>query len=113
MNFAELLSTGIDYARNGFAVSSRLAQDFEEQGQNLNDAGRDLYLPNSNPPKVGSLLRNPQLANSLEIVADQGKEGFYNGSIAQKLSAFITEQGGYLRQGDFASYFNMGHSFEG
>ena len=71
----------------------RLAQDFEEQGQNLNDAGRDLYLPNSNPPKVGSLLRNPQLANSLEIVADQGKEGFYNGSIAQKLSAFITEQG--------------------
>lgn len=104
MNFAELLSTGIDYARNGFAVSSRLAQDFEEQGQSLNDAGRDLYLPNSNPPKVGSLLRNPQLANSLEIVADQGKEGFYNGSIAQKLSAFITEQGGYLRQGDFASH---------
>jgi len=104
MNFAELLSTGIDYARNGFAVSSRLAQDFEEQGQNLNDAGRDLYLPNSSPPKVGSLLRNPQLANSLEIVADQGKEGFYNGSIAQKLSAFITEQGGYLRQGDFASH---------
>ena len=104
MNFAELLSTGIDYARNGFAVSTRLAQDFEEQGQNLNDAGRDLYLPNSSPPKVGSLLRNPQLANSLEIVADQGKEGFYNGSIAQKLSAFITEQGGYLRQGDFASH---------
>ena len=104
MDFAGLLSTGIDYARNGFAVSTRLAQDFEEQGQNLNDAGRDLYLPNSNPPKVGSLLRNPQLANSLEIVADQGKEGFYNGSIAQKLSAFITEQGGYLRQGDFASH---------
>ena len=104
MDFSELLSTGIDYARNGFAVSTRLAQDFEEQGQNLNDAGRDLYLPNSNPPKVGTLLRNPQLANSLEIVADQGKEGFYNGSIAQKLSAFITEQGGYLRQGDFASH---------
>ena len=104
MDFAGLLSTGIDYARNGFAVSTRLAQDFEEQGQNLNDAGRDLYLPNSNPPKVGSLLRNPLLANSLEIVADQGKEGFYNGSIAQKLSAFITEQGGYLRQGDFASH---------
>ena len=104
MDFTELLSTGIDYARNGFAVSSRLAQDFEEQGQNLNDAGRDLYLTNSNPPKVGSLLRNTQLANSLEIVADQGKEGFYNGSIAQKLSAFITEQGGYLRQGDFASH---------
>lgn len=104
MDFSELLSTGIDFARNGFAVSTRLAQDFEEQGQNLNAAGKDLYLPNSNPPKVGSLLRNPQLANSLEIIADKGKEGFYNGSIAQKLSALITEEGGYLRQSDFASH---------
>ena len=104
MDFASLLSTGIEYARNGFAVSTRLAQDFEEQGGNLNEAGRDLYLPNAIAPPVGSLLRNPQLANSLEIVADEGKEGFYNGSIAQKLSAFITEQGGYLRQDDFESH---------
>ncbi|HCP85765.1 MAG TPA: gamma-glutamyltransferase [Planctomycetaceae bacterium] len=104
MDFGELLSTGISYARNGFAVSTRLAQDFEEQGQNLNDAGKNLYLPNAEPPQVGSLLRNPQLANSLEIVAAEGKKGFYNGSIARKLSAFITEQGGYLRQNDFESH---------
>ena len=70
MDFAGLLSTGIEYARNGFAVSTRLAQDFEEQGGNLNEAGRDLYLPNAIAPPVGSLLRNPQLANSLEIVAN-------------------------------------------
>ena len=81
MNFAELLSTGIDYARNGFAVSSRLAQDFEEQGQNLNDAGRDLYLPNSNPPKVGSLLRNPQLANSLRLLPIKVKRVFITAAL--------------------------------
>ena len=72
MDFADLLSTGIDYARNGFAVSTRLAQDFEEQGANLNQAGLDLYLPNAAPPPVGSLLRNPKLAGSLEVVASQG-----------------------------------------
>lgn len=104
MEFADLLSTGIDYARNGFAVSTRLAQDFEEQGANLNQAGLNLYLPFGSAPPVGSLLRNPELANSLEIVANEGKAGFYQGGIAQKLAAFITEQGGYLREGDFATH---------
>ena len=104
MDFDDLLATGIDYARNGFAVSTRLAQDFEEQGANLNQAGLDLYLPNAAAPPIGSLLRNPALADSLEIVATQGKEGFYQGSIAARLSAFITEQGGYLRPEDFANH---------
>ena len=104
MDFADLLATGIDYARNGFAVSTRLAQDFEEQGANLNQAGRDLYLPNAAAPPVGSLLRNPALADSLQLVATEGKEGFYQGGIAERLAAFITEQGGYLRPEDFANH---------
>ena len=104
MEFAELLATGIDYARNGFAVSTRLAQDFEEQGANLNDAGMELYLPFGSAPPVGSLLRNPELADSLEVVANEGKEGFYHGEIAGNLSAFITELGGYLRKEDFESH---------
>ncbi len=104
MDFAELLATGIDYARNGFAVSTRLAQDFEEQGANLNEAGKDLYLPFGSAPPIGSLLRNPELADSLEVVATAGKEGFYQGEIADNLSAFITELGGYLRKEDFESH---------
>ncbi len=104
MEFSELLATGIDYARNGFAVSTRLAQDFEEQGANLNEAGMDLYLPFGAAPPVGSLLVNPELAESLEVVANEGKEGFYQGEIAENLSAFITELGGYLRKEDFESH---------
>lgn len=104
MEFADLLATGIDYARNGFAVSTRLAQDFEEQGANLNEAGMELYLPAGSAPPIGSLLTNPELADSLEVVANEGKEGFYNGEIADKLSAFITELGGYLRKEDFESH---------
>lgn len=104
MDFADLLATGIDYARNGFAVSPRLARDFEQQGGNLNAAGKTLYLPDAAPPPVGSLLRNPELADSLEIIANEGKQGFYRGSIARRLSAFIAEQGGYLRSEDFAKH---------
>lgn len=102
--FAELLQPGIDFARTGFPVSTRLALDFEEQGGDLNEEGRALYLPGGSPPPVGSLLRNPELAASLETVARRGKAGYYTGPIAEKLATFIERQGGHLRASDFAAH---------
>jgi len=102
--FAELLQPAIRFARDGFPVSVRLAMDFEEQGGDLNDAGRALYLPNGAPPPVGSLLKNPELAASLETIARQGKVGFYSGPIGRRLAAFVEEQGGHLRFGDFQAH---------
>jgi gamma-glutamyltranspeptidase/glutathione hydrolase len=104
VDFNTLLEPAIDYARNGFAVSTRLAMDFEEQGRSLNQAGRNLYLPSGSPPAVGSLLINEALAVSLETIAKEGKEGFYNSDIATRLAAFLTEQGGHLRANDFAEH---------
>ena len=102
--FQSLLEPAIAYARNGFPVSTRLAMDFQEQGRSLNQAGRDLYLPGGSPPAVGTLLINEALAASLETVAREGKAGYYNGAIGQRLAAFITEQGGHLRANDFATH---------
>lgn len=103
--FAELLEPAIRFARDGFAVSTRLALDFEAQGGDLNEPGRALYLPNDGaPPTVGTLLRNPELARSLETIARSGKAGFYNGDVAQRLADFVEAQGGHLRASDFASH---------
>ncbi len=104
MDFDYLLEPAIEYARGGFAISTRLAMDFEAQGNNLNDEGRTLYLPDGAAPPVGTLLINTALADSLETVAREGKQGYYNGSIGQQLAAFITEQGGHLGAEDFASH---------
>ncbi|MDC0160915.1 gamma-glutamyltransferase, partial [Gemmatimonadales bacterium] len=94
-SFAHLLAPAIRFARDGFAVSTRLALDFEAQGTDLNESGRSLYLPNDGaPPSVGALLRNPSLATSLEQIASRKKEGFYTGSIAEALVGFLEEQGG-------------------
>ena len=100
--FAELLQPAIRFARDGFPVSTRLAMDFEQQGGDLNEPGRTLYLPRGAAPPVGSLLRNPELAISLETIAREGEEGFYRGAIAERLAAFVAEQGGHLRADDFA-----------
>jgi gamma-glutamyltranspeptidase/glutathione hydrolase len=103
-DFATLLEPAIAFAREGFPVSTRLAMDFEEQGGSLNQPGRDLYLPGGAAPAVGSLLVNKELAASLDIVAKQGKAGFYQGPIARRLAEFLTAQGGHLRVGDFARH---------
>ncbi|MBT8147987.1 MAG: gamma-glutamyltransferase, partial [Gammaproteobacteria bacterium] len=104
VGFQSLLEPAIDYARNGFPVSTRLAMDFEQQGGSLNEAGRNLYLPGGIPPEVGTLLINKPLGNSLETIARQGKSGFYSGAIADQLGQFLADLGGHLRAEDFARH---------
>ena len=120
-DFAYLLQPAIEYARGGFPISTLLAKDFEEQGGALNGAGKDLYLPGGSPPPVGSLLKNLALADTLETIANEGKQGYYEGDIAKQLAAFITEQGGLLREQDFTNHTStwvepvrreyLGHTF--
>ena len=103
--FARLLEPAIGYARDGFPVSKRLASDFESQGRSLNDAGKALYLPrDGKAPEVGSLLRNPALAATLEGIARRGKVGLYQGPVAEKLAAFLEAQGSHLRASDLAAH---------
>jgi gamma-glutamyltranspeptidase/glutathione hydrolase len=99
-----LLEPAIHYARDGFPVTTRLASDFAEQGDALNEAGREQYLPGGSPPEPGSLLKNPALARTLERIARDGKDGFYQGPVAQRLGAFLEAEGGYLRASDLAEH---------
>jgi gamma-glutamyltranspeptidase/glutathione hydrolase len=104
ITLAEALAPAIRLARDGFPVSTRLASDFREQGGALNEAGRGLYLPGGSPPAVGSRFRNPALAATLERIAERGAAGFYRGPVAERLSAFLESEGGYLRAGDFRDH---------
>lgn len=104
MSLARLLAPAIDYARNGFPVSKRLAADFRTESGALNDAGRAEYLPGGAPPPIGSLLKNPALGATLAGIARHGKAGFYEGPVADKLAAFLEARGGYLRTSDLAAH---------
>ncbi len=101
---ARLLEPAIHYAREGFPVTTRLASDFASQGDDLQGAARELFLPGGSPPEPGSLLRNPALARTLERIAADGKDGFYQGPVAEALASFLEAEGGYLRAGDLAEH---------
>jgi gamma-glutamyltranspeptidase/glutathione hydrolase len=55
-------------------------------------------------PIKGELFKNPQLANTLAIIADKGRAGFYEGQIAKTMADFIQSQGGFLSYEDLASF---------
>lgn len=104
MPMERLLAPAIGYARNGFPVSERLAYDFRTQGRGLRGAARELYLPGGSPPAPGSLLRNPQLAETLESIAARGSAGFYEGSVAERLVDFLDAEGGLLTREDLSGH---------
>jgi len=52
----------------------------------------------------GEILKQPDLANSLKIIAEQGSKGFYQGEIAQKIAAAIQQAGGLMTVEDLANY---------
>ena len=104
ISLAEALAPAIAYAQDGFPVSSRLASDIAGASGRLNEPGLGLYLPGGSPPPVGSLLKNPALAATLERIAGEGKDGFYHGKPAEAISTFLEREGGYLRVADFAAH---------
>ena len=104
ISLAEALEPAIRYAREGFPVSTRLESDFREQSGALSEAGQAQYLPGGSPPPVGSLLENPALAETMERIAAHGKAGFYQGPVAERISRFLEEEGGYLRPPDFRAH---------
>ncbi|HEX7118879.1 MAG TPA: gamma-glutamyltransferase [Longimicrobiales bacterium] len=104
ISLAEALAPAIRYARGGWPVTSRLHSDIAGAGRRLNDAGRAIFMPGGAAPAVGSILRNPALAETLEAIARGGADAFYRGPIAERLATFVEAEGGALRAGDFAAH---------
>lgn len=107
LKFEALLRPTINYAREGIPITSETADFFKlvEPGIRSSDnkAFKDLYFTEEGGfPKKGEIFKNPDLANTLEIIAKQGRDGFYKGKIAQTMETLMVENGGYLTQEDLA-----------
>ncbi len=103
------LSGAIHYAEDGFPVTETIAYYW---GRNLlafkglPGAWAETYhLPGTDrAPGEGDVFKNPGLAHTLRIIAEQGRDGFYKGEIADKIDAFMQANGGYLRKADFEAH---------
>ena len=105
----DVLAPAIRYAEDGFpvtqyisylwAISVRYAQVDKFPGAFLS-----VYAPNGHAPAAGEIFRNPELAHTLRLLADQGRDAFYRNEVADKIDAFMRANGGYLRKVDFEQH---------
>jgi gamma-glutamyltranspeptidase/glutathione hydrolase/leukotriene-C4 hydrolase len=64
----------------------------------------EVYLPNGVPVKQGDIVKRPALANTLEAIAIEGADAFYQGEIAKSMVDTIQAAGGIVTLEDFKSY---------
>jgi gamma-glutamyltranspeptidase/glutathione hydrolase len=102
MAMSDTLAPAIGYARGGFAVSRELELLLKgTQGMfSKYTALAELLHVNGEPPRMGSRLRQPALADTLEAVAGAGRAAFYEGSIAEQIAVGVQEAGGYITTDD-------------
>jgi gamma-glutamyltranspeptidase/glutathione hydrolase len=101
-----LLQSAIDFARNGFPVSPRLADAIAAQAEVLPELPylRDVLLPNGHVPNAGDLLAFPNLAESFEMIARSGRDTFYSGAIGEAIASHMVDIDGWLSLNDLAGY---------
>ncbi|MCH9025561.1 MAG: gamma-glutamyltransferase [Proteobacteria bacterium] len=102
----EILEPAIDYARDGFPVSESIAWLWKKYETILGDypAFRETYLPNGRAPAKGEIFKNPRLANTLEKIAEGGRDVFYKGEMAHVIANHVQANGGFLSYEDLLSH---------
>ncbi len=110
---AENLAPTVEYARSGAPIPEiiayywavgpkRFAPAFESgMLEEYENARTTFFDP---VPVAGSLFQNPDLADTLETIGDEGRDSFYTGDLAQTMGNYFERIGGFLRYEDFANH---------
>lgn len=105
MEMKEILSPAIAYARQGFPVSELIAYYMQRSTYLAQFPGfEEVYMPEGEMPEKGEIFKNPALANTLEKIAEGGREVFYEGEIARTIAQYMEEQGGFLSFEDLKNH---------
>jgi len=103
---ADLLAPAIYYAEHGFHVTERIGVSWAGSERKLSrePSAADTWLVDGRAPAVGELFVNPGLGKTLRLLASDGRDAFYEGSIAEAIVAYSDEKDGFLSMRDFADH---------
>ncbi|MBN6100813.1 gamma-glutamyltransferase [Xanthomonas sp. CFBP 8703] len=100
------LAPAIRIARDGFPVYRRMAEGYRSRREVMEryPGTREVYLRNGKPITEGDLFKQPELANTLQLLGAKGFDGFYRGATAKKLLAGVKQAGGHWTAEELAGY---------
>jgi len=97
------LAPAIHYAETGVPIAPRVAFDYAQAIDTLRGAGRTHYTIQDKPMTTGQIFRSPGQAEVLRRIGMDGREGFYEGEVAEDMVASLNAAGGTHTLDDFAS----------
>jgi gamma-glutamyltranspeptidase / glutathione hydrolase len=101
---AELLEPAAQAAEEGYAVTPRVAWDWQRLQWKLREpATAALFLLGGRPPAIGDRMRNPPLAATLRRIGREGREAFYDGPVMAEIVDRLKALGGLHEAEDFAA----------
>jgi len=105
-SFASLFEPTIGYAKKGHPVTETIAYYLDRSKEIFKQYPNfsDVWMKDGEITGKGDIFKNPQLANTLEIIAEKGRAGFYEGEVAKTIADFIQAQGGFLTYEDLANF---------
>lgn len=109
LSMKQVLAPAIGYAEQGFPLSPVIANGFAANLRRFQsvapmveelDNAMALYFAGAKAPAAGDIFSNPDLAKTLQAIADEGRDAFYEGELAARLGAYFTRIGADLTYDD-------------
>lgn len=108
LRWKTLVEPAVRLARDGFVmtgvISDRIARPKYRQRLAADAETAAIFLPNGEPPVVGTVFRQRDLARTLEAIRDNGHDGFYRGRVAREFENGQKRVGGLISRGDLGRY---------
>lgn len=99
---SQLIAPAIEFAERGFPLHPFNVDLIRASIPRLNPAGKAIY--DKAPLRIGAILKQPELGQTLRRLAEDGPDFFYHGEFAERLDRFMREEGGLITRDDLAGY---------
>ena len=105
LSLAEVLAPVIKQAQKGIEVSYDLSKAIESTPQLFTDSeSTRIYFQDGNPLLEGSVMKRPDLAQTLTAISNNGIKGFYEGEVAEKIVKAMNLNNGFMTLEDLKNY---------
>ncbi|MBE3599349.1 MAG: gamma-glutamyltransferase family protein [Limnochordaceae bacterium] len=106
MPLTRVLAPAIEYAERGHPVPVRTALLWQAAAARFGQRQdfREAFLPGGRAPRAGEIVRQPDQARTLRLIAESGGEAMYRGPLALEIARYAARTGGYLTLEDLSAY---------